>query len=393
MRLLVVACIILLGACAESRAPTVIHLPNSAAPGSAEPHLSRAGDGTVVLSWLEPFGSGVSLRYSVLQQDAWSVPTTVASGDDWFVNWADFPSVVKIGQGLWAAHWLQKRPGGTYAYDVSIALSKDDGRTWEDAITPHTDGTATEHGFVSLFPWQGGVGALWLDGRNTADGGGMTLRSAVIDSDGRSTFEQLADELVCDCCQTDVTVTPAGPIAVYRNRTVDEIRDIYVMRADAGAWRPGRAIAADNWVIPGCPVNGPAIASDGKDVVVAWFSAANNSPKVRFARSADGGMSFGDAIDIATNRAAGRVGVALARDGSAIVSWLRAGEDGKGEILVRLISPGGAAGRAHVIATTDAGRMSGFPQLVRGDSGFVLAWTDTLQDRAIVRSALISVSD
>jgi hypothetical protein len=143
MRLLFVACIILLGACAESRAPTVIHLPDSAAPGSAEPHLSRAADGTVVLSWLEPFGSGESLRYSVLQQDAWSVPTTVASGDDWFVNWADFPSVVKIGQGLWAAHWLQKRPGGAYAYDVSIALSQDDGRTWGNAITPHTDGTAT----------------------------------------------------------------------------------------------------------------------------------------------------------------------------------------------------------------------------------------------------------
>ena len=50
-----------------------------------------------------------------------------------------------------------------------------------------------------------GVGALWLDGRNmTAHGGGMTLRSAVIDAEGelhaRPTSEGLVDPRVCDCC-------------------------------------------------------------------------------------------------------------------------------------------------------------------------------------------------
>ena len=392
MRLLLAACVLLLGACSESQAPNLISLAEIAAPGSAEPNLSRAADGTVVLSWLEPFGEAVALRYSELEGDSWSPPVTVSHGDDWFVNWADFPSVVNIEQDLWAAHWLQKRPGGTYAYDVSIALSRDNGRTWGDAMTPHNDGTATEHGFVSLFPWQEGIGALWLDGRNTADGdGGMTLRSAVIDPDGRLTFEQLADDLVCDCCQTDVTVTNGGPIAVYRNRTGDEIRDIYVMRTEDGAWQSGTAIADDRWNIAACPVNGPAITSDGDDVAIAWFTAANNSPKVRFARSTDAGASFGAAIDVATARAAGRVGVALADDGSALVSWLRAAKDGKGEILVRRISATGVAGAEYAIATTDAGRMSGFPQLVRGDRGFVMAWTDTLQDRSVIRSARLEL--
>jgi hypothetical protein len=384
----------LLGACSDAQAPIVIALPEIAAADSAEPNLSRAADGTVILSWLEPLGHGVALRYSVLDENDWSAPITVASGDDWFVNWADFPSVVKVDGDLWTAHWLAKRPGGTYAYDVAISLSSDGGRTWGESITPHTDNTLTEHGFVSLFSWQDGVGALWLDGRNMSghDEGGMTLRSAVIDSQGELAYEQLADELVCDCCQTDVTVAPEGPVAVYRNRTEEEIRDIYVMRAIDGRWQPGKPVGEDGWKIAGCPVNGPAITSNGEDVAVAWFTAAGNTPKVRFARSVDGGESFENAIDVATARPAGRVGVALADDGSATVSWLRVGADGKGEIVIRNVSHDGELGEDRLIATTDAGRMSGFPQLVRDNDNLVLAWTDTLGKITQVRSALLKTS-
>ncbi len=53
--------------------------------------------------------------------------------------------------GLMAAHWLAKKPGGTYAYDVMMSVSPT-GRSWGTPFSPHDDGTPTEHGFVSLFP-------------------------------------------------------------------------------------------------------------------------------------------------------------------------------------------------------------------------------------------------
>jgi hypothetical protein len=34
---------------------------------------------------------------------------------DFFVNWADFPSVVAGSEGTLFAHWLQRRAGGKYA--------------------------------------------------------------------------------------------------------------------------------------------------------------------------------------------------------------------------------------------------------------------------------------
>jgi hypothetical protein len=380
-----------------------------AARNSAEPHLARGPDGTVVLSWLEKEGSKseegkgetVTLKFSVLMDDQWGPARTVASGDNWFVNWADFPSVVPISSELWAAHWLVKRPGGTYAYDVAVSLSRDGGVNWGQPITPHDDNTMTEHGFVSLFPWHQGVGVLWLDGRNmTAEGhepaehggqGGMTLRAAAIRSDQSIAAGYLVDELVCDCCQTDVAAGPEGPIAVYRNRTSEEIRDIHVSRAIDDRWQPPRAVADDGWEIAGCPVNGPAIATAGRHVGVAWFTMADDFPRVRYASSADGAASFSDPVDIDEDQPVGRVDVVALANGSAVVSWLHGGDNLQGEIAVRYISAKGVAGPVKAIAPSSTARPAGFPQMVSDGEHLVFAWTDSSGDAPSVRTARMAI--
>ena len=98
--------------------PQFLLLAEVASAGSAEPHLATTADGAVVMSWLEPSEHGTDLRWSVLQGGQWVEPRTIASGENWFVNWADFPSVEPIDNELWAAHWLVKRPGGTYALSL-----------------------------------------------------------------------------------------------------------------------------------------------------------------------------------------------------------------------------------------------------------------------------------
>lgn len=393
----------LMTGCTEPADDAATALKSPAGAGSAEPHLSRAQDGTVVLSWLEPEGDGDALRYSVLaEDDQWGPAQTVAQGTDWFVNWADFPSVTPVTADLWAAHWLAKRPGGTYAYDVALALSRDGGETWDAPINPHTDNTRTEHGFVSLFPWKAGVGALWLDGRNTsaeghgehggADAGGMTLRSAVIEPDQTITDGRLVDDLVCDCCQTDIAITDQGPIAAYRNRTREEIRDIFVARNVDGDWQPGTAVANDGWEISGCPVNGPAIVAEGMHVAIAWFTAANNVSKVQVAHSMDGGATFTTSVDVDVERPIGRVDVEILDNGVAIVSWLRNGEAQHGDILARTVARDGGLGPVKVIATTNAARSSGFPQMARRGDELIFAWTDTSAEESIVQSKRVMIA-
>jgi len=377
----------------------------AAGTGSAEPRLSKGPQGTIVLSWQEPQGDETQLRYSRLENTGWSEPQTVAQGNSWFVNWADFPSVMPASEKLWAAHWLSKRPGGNYAYDVALALSADGGKTWGNSITPHRDNTATEHGFVSLYPAANGVGVVWLDGRNTTAAGskhahseepgssGMTLRHAVVAADGGLSEEAELDDLVCDCCQTSVAIASEGPIVIYRNRTEEEIRDIYITRYSKGKWQPGQAVSNDGWKIAGCPVNGPAVAAKGDTVAVAWFTMADDIPRVRFARSENGGQTFNAVIDIDDEAPSGRVDLVLLDNGDAAISWMDEDDNGAGAFRVQLMHPDGSIAAVHTIATTELSRPAGFPQLQSDGNSLIVAWTDSRKKVSRVKSMRITLPD
>jgi len=373
-------------------------LDTPAAPGSLAPNLVTGADGTVVLSWIEVDGDTDSLRFAVFEDKSWHDKGTAATGENWFVNWADFPSVVPISDGLWAAHWLVSQPAGGYAYDVAVSLSIDSGQNWSKIITPHLDGTATEHGFVTLYPGDDGVGLIWLDGRNMVKkhdedivNSGMTLRAASLSAGLVLSNESLIDGLICDCCQTDVAIGSEGPVAIYRNRTTDEIRDIYVSRYVEGGWQEGTPMANDNWEIPGCPVNGPVIEADASLVVAAWFTGADNEPRVRAAFSADAAQSFSAPIDVVNGNTRGRVGVAMLSNSDVAVSWLRKAADASHEVCVRRVSIDGELGPVQVISHT--GNVSAFsvPQIVRTGDDLVIAWTDKQVDGNRVMSARIPI--
>jgi hypothetical protein len=388
----------------EAPASTVRSLETPAIQGSGESHLAVGPEGEIVMSWLEPAGQGQALRYSTLADKAWSAPRTVATGDNWFVNWADFPSVVPVAEGLWAAHWLVRQPAGGYAYDVAMALSIDGGESWGAPFLPHRDGTPSEHGFATLFPWRDGAGVVWLDGRNmigeaaaedaahAGGSGGMSLRAAAVHADGSITDESVIDELTCDCCQTDVAYGAGGPIVVYRDRTGDEIRDIYAARAVEGHWTEPVPVADDGWRIDGCPVNGPAVDARGPEVVVAWFTAAADQSHVKLSWSHDGGETFQAPVEIDAEAALGRVGLALLPDGDAAVSWLRSSETG-GDVALRRVKPSGERGTVRIVGQTTASRLAGFPQLVVSQGKIVLSWTEVEGETSRIRSAWLPASD
>ena len=374
---------------------TVSEIAAPAAPGSGQPFLEAVHDG-VWMSWTEPVPEGhrVAVSFYDLHDGRWSPPATVAKGDAFFVNWADFPSVRVFGDRLFA-HWLWRGGQGTYDYGVRVAWSDDRGATWVQPVTPHEDGTPTEHGFVSFFGTGEGVWAAWLDGRQMVEPGGtMTLRARMLDrgsptgKDPAGTAppvveppgpETLVDAMTCECCQTAAVVTEGVPVVAYRNRAEGEIRDIHVSRLLDTGWTPSTAVHDDGWVFGGCPVNGPAMAARGAEVAVAWFTAPDNEPQVNVAFSTDGAVTFGPPRRVDPGRALGRVDLTLLDDGSALVTWL---EDGAGSgqgaaILSRRVARDGSVSDPVTLAATEAARASGFPRIARlGPDRLMLAWTD-----------------
>ena len=78
-----------------------------AAANSAQPQLSVSKRG-VLLSWIERTGDLATLKFAERTASGWTAARTIASGRDWFVNWADVPSALRLPSGAIVAHWLQK---------------------------------------------------------------------------------------------------------------------------------------------------------------------------------------------------------------------------------------------------------------------------------------------
>ena len=385
--------------CDSETIETVTFISVPSLSKSSEPNLHKADDDSIYLSWIDALDdNNSSLNFSTLtKNDTWSTPKVIAKGNEWFVNWADFPSITSFGKQSLAAHYLEKSAKGTYTYDVKLTLSNDNGNTWSKAIMPHTDNTNSEHGFVSKVDMNNGTFlTAWLDGRQYAYSENdstitkeMTLRAATIDKDGILSQEFLLDERVCDCCQTDAAMTKNGPIIVYRDRSKEEIRDIYYVRQINDEWTKPKPLYNDEWKIAGCPVNGPAITTKDNTVAVAWYTLNNNSPKVKVAFSNNNGETFNIPLNLGDINSLGRVDIELLNDKSALVSWLDNVNDNTVIRLQRIYQDGTLS---HVVTLdkSSENRSSGFPRMVIKDDVAYFAWTND-KDGLIVKSAMVQI--
>jgi len=357
----------------------VMMLTSPASDSCAEPYLFTDKNGHVYLSWIEKRGKESTLKFSALSNDDWSDPVTIASGTNWFVNWADYP-VIATDDNNFLAHFLEKSDTAKFTYDVKLISSVDSGRTWGNAVTAHDDRKKAEHGFVSILPYNEHFFICWLDGRKTAseeNGGGhghhgeMTLRAALIDKRGRKVNEWELDGRVCDCCQTSTAVTSDGPVVVYRDRSDDEVRDMSIVRYVNGNWTLPKTIHADNWQIKACPVNGPRVDAIKNNLAIAWFSMPDKKGQVNIIFSNDGGATFKESIRIDEGKAIGRVDIVMLDEKSAMVSWM----EGSSIKAVKVYADG-KKDSSIMIASSSEARSSGFPQIARSGNKIFFAWTD-----------------
>ena len=363
-----------------------------------------AGKEGVLLSWLEPAEVVTDpkaarlwrFQLATLKGDRWSAPQTVATSEAFFRNWADTPGVAEMAGGGFEAHWLERLGDATYAYGVMTARAAAPGGEFLRQALLHEDASPTEHGFVSWVPEGEGLRAFWLDGRAMAGGeedeehaaaGAMQVRSALVAPDGKVSPSELVDDRVCECCQTDAALTASGPVVVYRNRSAEEVRDIELRRRDGAGWSAPTLVAADDWKIPGCPVNGPAVVARGEQVLVLFFTGAQDRPRVQLAVSQDGGRSFAPPEMIDDEGPLGRVDLALAADGTAWLSWLEKTPEG-GRLQLRCRTPQGGLSAPRELAMNTGQRSAGVPRILVDGERLLVAWVDDLKPTLVKVTSL-----
>ena len=347
---------------------------------NAQPSLV-SGESSLSLSWISSNeGNKSTLNFSQLKEGKWTNTQTMATGSNWFVNWADFPAHA-INENLILSSYLKKSDSGTYTYDVILSLQKLSGEKVKEDFLLNTDGVKAEHGFVSIIPNHNqGFFITWLDGRNTVDKDldgyhkPMSIRFAEITNKGDIIDESELDSATCDCCQTSIAVTNKGPVVVYRDRSDKEVRDIYIARKINGIWGVPTPIHNDGWEINGCPVNGPKVASNSNNLAISWFTVSNEKPTVNLSFSKSNGASFGTPIKINDVVAIGRVDVAFLNPQEVLVSYIE-GDDVGTYLRIKKVSIDGKVSAPITISKIDGGRNSGVPQLEILDNEAFVVWT------------------
>ena len=322
------------------------------------------------------------------------------------------PPQVAVGpDGEVYVAWIAQRPvpGRRFpASDIRFARSTDGGKTFSPATTVHPDpGYPTSHHFhhMTVGP-DGTVYVSWLDGTardaarqamaaSDAEHAHATMSHAAASHhemhgdddlpgtelrltysrDGGQTFAEpvVVAQGTCQCCRTAMATDSAGHLYLaWRHIFADGSRDMALATSSDGgrSFSPPVRVHADGWQIDGCPHAGPSLGVDDAGVVhVVWYSGEQSAPGVFYARSHDGGTSFGERTTLAARVPVAQVGAATEGPATFIV-WedplndtFHARVFGRASAVENLVSAPGrypavaAAGGVQAIAWSDGGRL------------------------------------
>lgn len=143
-------------------------------------------------------------------------------------------------------------------------------------------------------------------------------------------------------------------------------------RPDPAAASPGGSAASPG---PAAVAADPASAASATVADFATAPGAGASrlpPRVRVARSLDGGHSFEAALDLASGAVVGRVDVLAGSDGGAVVSWV-ARDGNEPALRLRKITADGVPGDLRL----GPGPVFGVPRLARQGDEVLAAWVES----------------
>ena len=379
-------------------------------PARASANVSLAADGrTLVAVWSAAAADGQPDIYAAVSADAGvsfggAVKVNSAGGGA-KVNGEQPPRVVLTRRAgrvpAITVIWTSTAGGIT---TLLSAQSSDAGRTFtRPAVVPGSTAAGNRGWQSATVDAKGAIHALWLDHRDMAapagvspaghaadvaradakkdDGVAMAMRSAVYTSIlGQPGSVRTITKGVCYCCKTAIASAADGTIyAAWRNVYPGGIRDIAatVSRDGGRTFAPPARVSDDNWLLNGCPDDGPAMVVDSQSQLhIVWPTLVTGKEGAQtlalfYATSRDG-RTFTPRQTLPTQGVPHHPQIAVRQDGSVIVGWDESGS-GTRQVAFAEVVPDGA-GRARLTRRTGT-NAGAYPVMAVTPDGIVAAWT------------------
>lgn len=241
-----------------------------------------------VVSWVETV-SGTEHKYFFVafwneDKSRFGTPVSIPIEQNASIHEEGMPKIAVKGNGVLMAVYEVSAPtaASNWAGFIHYLQSTDNGKTWSVPECVHADTTGDkERSFAAVTRLANGeIGVCWLDAAFEKAGKGRPVKFA--HTNGKSGFanEQVIDSLACECCRTAISSDDKGNInIVYRDILPGSVRDISRSTShDNGLiFSHPLSFSNDDWVINGCPHNGPSVANNGKNTYATWFAGGEKS--------------------------------------------------------------------------------------------------------------------
>jgi hypothetical protein len=271
-------------------------------------------------------------------------------------------------------------PGRRFPHTtLRLVSSKDDGRRWSAPTTVAVADTMFSRNFHALHASRdGALFAAWVESPSSGESGAYITRSG----DGGTTWTppvRVDSAEACPCCRTAIASAGGGVVYVaWRTVLPGNIRDVVVARSadDGETWSRPVRVHADDWSIEACPHAGPSMIVDERGRLhIAWWTGAPQRAGAYYARSEDGGATFGAPITLGAAAESKPSHPQLAMNGdSVVVAW----DDGTvpvPQVRVRVSRDGGRTfGEAATL--TEVARAGTFPVLALAADAITVAWSE-----------------
>jgi hypothetical protein len=406
-------------------APTQLAVPGRS---NATPSITAEG-AVVAVAWGAATPAGATDVYAAVSGDGGrtfggAVRVNDVDGDA-RLNGEQPPRVV-VHQSAVTVIWTAKGSSGTRLVQ---ARSENGGKSFGKTVSlPGGDAVGNRGWENAAADRDGRVYAVWLDHRELASQDGAVAAShhdhaAPRQGSGQATSDSKPDGVamaqrsklylgsadgaiapraitggVCYCCKTALaTSADGGVFAAWRHVYPGNIRDIaFTASHDGGkTFSPPLRVSEDQWVLEGCPDDGPAMAVDAKHRVhIVWptliteaaAGQAANAEKSQtialfYAMSVDG-RTFTPRRRIPTEGMPHHPQIAIGGDGALTVAWDE-GANGKRRAAIAQTSvDAAAAGRFARTVLADA---AVYPVITGTADGMVAAWTSASGSASVIR--------